>query len=249
MSCFSGKKAVVIGGSGGIGKALSYQLVCSGASLCIQGGHDSPEFTGYIEKLKNCSVSADTKISREILHFDAENFTDLCRTKLAEILDGTDILCVCFGPFLQKSLDKTTLEEWQRIALLDYALPGYCTSTVLPYMIRKRWGRILLFGGTRTYSLQAFRTNAAYAGAKTAVCSLVRSIACEYGDKGITCNALLPGFTNTEYLDNSEKAVLAEKMPGGTLITPESVAVSGMMLLENENLNGVLLNIDRGWNP
>ena len=135
------------------------------------------------------------------------------------------------------------------MALLNYALPGLLVSTALPYMISNKWGRILLFGGTRTQNVNGFLTNAAYAGAKTGVCSLVRSVALAYAPYGITCNALLPGMTDTEYVSQQTRASLAKKMPSKKLISTMTVAESGMFLLEQAELNGVLLNVDSGWDP
>ncbi len=250
MGQFSGKKALVIGGSGGIGKELSRLLVVSGASVIIHGGHETPDFIRFIEDLQRIADVMDTHISvgKTTVFFENSDFSKECHA-LDTFLAQADILCVCFGPFLQKSLDTTTLEDWQRISLLNYALPGYCVSSALRYMTERKWGRILLFGGTRTYSVNAFKTNAAYAGAKTAVCSLVRSVAGSYAIHGITCNALVPGFVETEYQGIDEKKKLADRFPGGSLITAAAVAKYGMFLLESQDLNGVLLNADRGWNP
>ena len=69
----------------------------------------------------------------------------------------------------------------------------------------------------------------------------------EYAGFGITCNAVLPGFTETEYLSEKTKEVLRKKMPSGSLISPETIADGGMYLLQSPEINGVLLNIDGGW--
>jgi NAD(P)-dependent dehydrogenase (short-subunit alcohol dehydrogenase family) len=111
------------------------------------------------------------------------------------------------------------------------------------------WGRILLFGGTGTQGVAGFRTNAAYAGAKTAVSSLVKSVACEYAACGITCNALLPGFTDTEYLSDETRDALKAKIPGGVLLTPAQIAQSARFVLTHAEINGALINLDKGWKP
>jgi NAD(P)-dependent dehydrogenase (short-subunit alcohol dehydrogenase family) len=109
------------------------------------------------------------------------------------------------------------------------------------------WGRILLFGGTGTHVVAGFRTNAAYAGAKTAVSSLVKSVACAYAPAGITCNALLPGFTDTEYLSDSLRQDLKAKIPGGELLTPQEIAQTAEHILCSPGINGALINVDKGW--
>lgn len=255
MGIFSGKKAVIIGGSGGIGQAISKKLASTDAFLTVHGGHDSSKFDSFIKELNSISDrrsfstgSAKEKVQQTVFQIASENFNSVCSTKLKPLLEDADIVCICFGPFVQKMITETTLQDWNDMALLNYALPGFCVSTALPNMLRKKWGRFLLFGGTRTYSINGFKTNSAYAGAKTGVCSLVRSVAIEYSRFGITCNAILPGFTETEYLTEPAKEKLRQTSPSGKLISTENIAESALFLLQNEKINGALLNIDEGWN-
>ncbi len=262
---FSGKKALVVGGSGGIGAAISRLLAEAGTELVVHGGSESRRFDLLMEELTALHEEAAARLSlasAEVKKPEAlvqkltpENFNDLADSALAGKAASCDILCVCYGPFVQKPLDAMTAGDWQTVALLDYALPGLLVSLALPGMQERCWGRILLFGGTGTESRREFRTNAGYAGAKTAVGTLVQSTAAAYAHCGITCNALLPGFTQTEYTETAGSggagtaAALARKMPGGTLLLPESAARTAMFLLENPDINGALLRFDRGWSP
>ena len=244
---FAGKKALVVGGSGGIGAALSRLLAASGADLTVHGGSASPRFDALLADLSACRPQS------LVQSFSPETFADLASSPVARAAAGSDILCVCYGPFVQKPLDAMSLQDWQAAALLDYALPGFLVSRALPGMRERGWGRILLFGGTGTESRREFLTNAAYAGAKTAVGTLVQSVAASYAPYGITCNALLPGFTQTEYTETVSgpggAAALARKMPGGRLISAQSAARAAFFLLQQPDINGALLRCDRGWSP
>ena len=95
----------------------------------------------------------------------------------------------------------------------------------------------------------SFKTNAAYAGAKTALATLARSTAVCYARYGITCNVILPGFTQTEYISESEQKKHAEKMPLHKLVETENIAEAAVFLLRQPMINGAMLNVDGGWEP
>lgn len=135
------------------------------------------------------------------------------------------------------------------MAMKNLAFPGALVSAVLPHMISSGWGRILLFGGTRTDTIRGFATNAAYAAAKTALASLAKSVALSYASSGITCNVICPGFIDAANLDSGTKKALAAKNPDGNLISPTDIAELAMILLKNGLYNGTVITADKGWNP
>ncbi|MCR5762508.1 MAG: SDR family oxidoreductase [Treponema sp.] len=212
-----GKKALVIGGTSGIGLCVSKILAEKGAAVYVCGTHN-PEVSGL--NFISCN-------------FEHNGLQELEHGQLKIILEECSILCVCYGPFVQKRLHDTTFKDWQRMALLDYALPGIAVSKALVGMMKKKLGSILLFGGTRSESPRACTTNAAYLGAKTGLDVIVKSVAREYGIYGICCNAILPGFTSNA--------------PEGYLSDPFQIAEKAVYVIEQRDLNGVFLNVDYGW--
>ena len=248
MGIFAQKKAVVIGGSGGIGAKLSLKLAQEGASVLVHGGHNSQKLSDLMQTLETHALQSARHQSL-VQEITGDNLAAFPASPLMEHVKEADILCVAFGPFLQGSLEETTPKQWMDITLLNYALPGICVSATLPYMKEKRWGRILLFGGTLTHNVKAYRTNAAYGGAKTALCSLVKSTAAQYSSWGITCNGILPGLTETEYQSPQLLSMLAQKNPSGKIISSETIATAAINLLSVKEINGALLNVDDGWNP
>ena len=224
---FHGKKAVVVGGTGGLGRAITASLLDEGASVCTIGRHSVPGTESLVLEL-------DYPENRIIVIDKARE---------------ADILCVVRGPFIQKPLHETSPEEWDRMASLNLAFPGALVSAALPHMCENEWGRILLFGGTRTDAVRGFRTNAAYAAAKTGLASLAKSVALEYASMGVACNVICPGFVDTEYLESGEKAVLAGKNPDEKLISVDEIADLALFLMKNALYNGVVMPADKGWSP
>ena len=224
---FSGQTALVVGSSSGIGLAVSRTLLGLGATVCGVGRHSVPD-------IESTTLDLDNRSS--------------CQ-KVLEMAVCCDILVVVRGPFYQASLEETPSDVWESLVYANLTFPGQLVSTVLPYMREKHWGRILLFGGTRTDRIRGFRTNAAYAAAKTGISSLVLSVAQQYASEGITCNALCPGFVDSDELDPVKRGELKSKSPGSVLVSEKEIAAAAEFLLKNPSINGTILRIDRGWSP
>ena len=231
MYDITGKKAVVVGGTGGIGAAVSDMLRMRGAEV-TSTGKSKGDIALDLSMFFSDSVNSEYIAKKELLISKVYN---------------CDILCLCFGPFVQKSLTDTSFDDWKNVALLDYALQGFLTSTALRGMTERKYGRIILFGGTRTDQIRAYKTNSAYAGAKTGLSVLAKSVAAEYSRYNITCNVILPGFVNTEYLSNDLQNTLRVKMPSGKLIEKKIIADTLSFLIDTREISGVLLGIDEGW--
>ena len=114
-------------------------------------------------------------------------------------------------------------------------------------MKERKWGRILLFGGTETHLLRGFRTNAVYGAAKTGIMSLVKSVSMEYARYGLTSKALCPGFTDNGLLPEDIRLLWAKKNPDGELVNPSAVTDAALFLLKNSSYNGVVMSVDKGW--
>ena len=231
---FVNKKALVVGGTSGIGSYVAQALLREGAFVTIQGRNNStPQQT--------CGVQSHSETI--VCDLDNESGLDI----LIEKARAVDILCVAYGPFLQKPLDAVTVDEWTHTVYANLTLPGILVSTAVAHMKREKWGRILLFGGTETHVLRGFRTNAVYGAAKTGIMALIRSISMSYASFGITANAICPGFTDTPRLTLEQRSLWSKKNPDGTLLAPDSIVAAALFLLKNNACNGVLLPVDKGW--
>jgi NAD(P)-dependent dehydrogenase (short-subunit alcohol dehydrogenase family) len=241
---FEGRRAFVMGGSGGIGRAVCLALARRGASLLVHGGSSRDRLDATLDELRASGGPAAGESEGFLLRI--ERPSDLLDR--LEGLGRIDILALAFGPFLRSSLAETSASAWERLALLDLALPGALCSALLPRMAGRGWGRILLFGGSRTDSIRAYSSNAAYAAAKTGLAVLAKSLAAEGAASGVACLLACPGLVDTEYLDEAGRAGLRARAPGGSLLAPEAVAEAAVGLLAAEPCaaSGAVLSLDGG---
>jgi 3-oxoacyl-[acyl-carrier protein] reductase len=236
----AGRRALVVGGTGGIGRAVVLELARRGASLIVHGGSSAPRLESVLAEL----AAAGAEAEGFLLRIDRPS-------RLVERLPSLgriDALAVAFGPFLRKSLAATTCAEWEDAALLDLALPGALASALLPGMAERGWGRILLFGGTGTDRARPYSSNAAYASAKSGLAALTKSIAAEGAGRGIGCVLVCPGFVDTEYLDEAERERERALAPGGRLLEPSQIAGPAVDLIAAEPCaaSGAVLSMDGG---
>lgn len=235
----SGLKALVVGSTGGIGYAIAEALADGGASLVVHG-----------------RTPARTEAKAALLRERGADVSTIC----ADLASGdvpetlfaaareSDILVVAYGPFVYKPLSETTRGDWRMTAYACLALPGMLATEAAGAMAARGRGRILLFGGTRTDAVRGFKANAAYAAAKTGLGVLAKSIAAEFGPRGVSCAVLCPGFVDTEYLDDQMRTRLSAAAPRGGLIpAAEIAALAGYLVSGGMDLaNGSVIVADRG---
>jgi 3-oxoacyl-[acyl-carrier protein] reductase len=235
-----GKRALVIGGSGGIGKSVAIELARRGASLIVHGGSSRKRLDRTLAELSALGAEA----SGFLFNIDRPSQIH----ELPAPLETIDLLVLAFGPFLTKSLAATTAEDWARLCLLNLALPGALASAVLPGMLERGWGRILFFGGTGTDRVRPYSTNAAYAAAKSGLSVLTKSIAAEGADRNIGCILVCPGFVDTEYLSDAQREYLRSIAPGARLLDAGGIARNAVDLLACDPCaaSGAVISFDGG---
>ena len=235
---FSGKKALVIGGSGGIGRAVALGLAERGADLCIHGGSSPERLENTLQGVRERGARAEGFLLAIDSPVAAEAILARC--------PSPDILVCAWGPFKQGALENLDRDFWQNMVESNLIFPGTLISLCLPGMITGKWGRILLFGGTNTDTIRGFFTSAAYSAAKTGLGVIAKSVAKSSGSQGITCNVLCPGLTDTEYTSEDLKRYNREKSPGHRVLSADEVSSAALAILENPGINGSVITVDQG---
>jgi len=235
---FSGKKALVVGGTGGIGRAVALGLAERGAQVTVHGGSSLKRLDDTVAALRAMGGEGDGFL----LSIDGPEAAEQILSHCA----NPDILTCAWGPFKQGSLENLDREFWQKITENNLIFPGILVSLVISGMIERNWGRILLFGGTNTDNIRGFTTTAAYSAAKTALGVIAKSVVKIAGSRGVTCNVVCPGLTDTEYTPEEQRCYNREKSPGNRPLKPEQVAQAALAILENPGFNGVVAPVDQG---
>ena len=245
---FAGKRALVVGGSGGIGKAVALGLAKRGAAVIITGGNSPERLEHTLAEL-----NATSKISRKHSGFlckiglsDGGLSPEEAAAFILEKAPSPDILAISWGPFIKIALQETTPENWRFLVEGNLVFPGILTSLVLGDMVRRGWGRILLFGGTGTAEFRGFSDTVAYSTAKTALGTLAKSVAKTAGKAGVCCNVICPGLTATEYTTPPELAWYREKYAERKILTAEEIGYYALEVLQSSNINGAIIPVDSG---
>ena len=183
MGVLAGKTAFVTGGTGGIGAAICERFLHEGAEVAAAD-------------LEERGTNA------RFLKYDVTDEKDAADTfgKLSDEWDKLDILVNAAGIEIEKTIEETTLEEWNRIFAVNVTGTFLTSKYALPLLRKSSGASVINFG-----SYDGFIADpglAAYCATKGAVHALTRAMACDHGPEGIRVNAICPGYVDTPMLQS-----------------------------------------------
>jgi 3-oxoacyl-[acyl-carrier protein] reductase len=237
------KIAIITGGARGIGKATAEVFTKEGARVIIWDMLDEGEKTAADLRLLGFSA-AFQKIS--VTDFEAlENAAQSIVEKYGKI----DILINNAGITRDKSFMKMSHTDWQQV--IDVNLTGVfnCTKAVVPHMVSKNYGRIICTSSIVGIHGAFGQTN--YAAAKAGLIAMCRTWAKELGPKGITANAVAPGFILTDMTDAIPADIRDAQIraiPARRAGVPEDIAYTYLFLASDEAsyINGQVVGVNGG---
>ena len=236
---FSGSVAVITGGGQGIGAAVARAFAAEGAAVVVAARN-----TDRIERVaKEIQKQGGTAWAIPCDVTDPASVHNLAQG--AGRRAGTvDILVNNAGAAHSAPLAKTTLEDWNRVLTVNATGTFLCTQAFLPAMVLRKQGSIVNVASIA--GLAGARYIAAYAAAKHAVLGLTRSVAAELEGTGVTCNAVCPGFVDTEMTKESVARVVAKtkKNPDDALAAMLASAGQNRLIGVDEVARAVLALCD-----
>jgi NAD(P)-dependent dehydrogenase (short-subunit alcohol dehydrogenase family) len=185
-----GRRALVTGGNSGIGAVMARALGLAGAQVMLLARRqDALEDTA--RQLRGEGIHT------ELLSADlADTGATLAAAQAAlERWTAIDILVNAAGVNLRQPFAEVTPQAWHTQLALHLGAPFFLTQALAPGMAGRGWGRIINIASLQSY--RAFANSAPYGAGKGGIVQLTRAIAQEWGSKGITCNAIGPGFFPT----------------------------------------------------
>ena len=246
-----GRVAVVTGGGSGIGLAISRRLAGDGGSVAVldRNATSADEAAAAINASGGSAIGVEADVTDRA---GVEAAVDhVARSLGAPTILVNNAGLEQFGPFL-----KIDLDTWQRVHAVNLTGTYHCCQVVIPHMLEAGWGRIVNISSSSAQGGQPYM--AAYVSSKAAVIGLTKSLALEFGPKGITVNTIPPGFIDTPMLRASEeKGRLGGPVEEHELRTPvrrigrpEDIAAATAFLVTDEAsyVTGQVIGVNGGRN-
>ena len=223
--------ALVTGAGRGIGRAIALELAKNGCSVAVNySNSEGPanEVAAEIRAMGCEAVAVKANVG------DAAEVKEMFKT-VAEQLGAVNILVCNAGITRDNLLMRMKEAEWSDVIDTDLNSLFYCAKEAVRPMLKGRWGRIIAITSVNALRGSAGQCN--YAAAKAGMIGFIKSLAREVAAKGITANAIAPGFIDTDMtsvLSDELKEKFVESIPAGRVGTPQDVAgVAAFLASEN----------------
>ena len=240
----NGQTAVVTGGAQGIGKAIAILLARSGATVIIGdiNAHEAESVADEIARSGSQSMGIGLNVA------DLESVKS-AMTCIIDEWEKVDILVNNAGITKDSLILRLPEDAWAQVLSVNLTGAFYCTKMVLPSMVKNRNGRIVSIASIVGTMGNIGQAN--YAASKGGLIAFTKVIAREYANRGITSNAVAPGFIDTamtQAMPSEARDALIDQIPCKRLGTPEDIAHAVRFLVSHEGsyITGQVLHVNGG---
>jgi len=254
-----GKSAIVTGSTSGIGEGIATAFAKAGCNVMLNGFGDA----GKIGKMRS-DLENDNGV--KVLYSPADmtrpdQIADMVKSA-QEIFGNVDILVNNAGIQHLAPIDEFPPEKWDAIIAINLSSAFHAIRAALPGMKKKKWGRIINIASAHGLVASPFKS--AYVAAKHGIIGMTKTVALEVAEKGITCNAICPGYVKTPLVEGQiadqakarnltpeevVKNVILAAQPTKQFVTVEQISALVLFLADDNgaSVNGASLSMDGGW--
>jgi len=255
VSELTGRVALVTGGGRGIGRAVAVSLASAGADVAVSGRN-----ADVLDETVSAIRAIGRRAAAVVCDVSERGQVDAMVAQVKTDLGNPLILVNNAGIAGSAKLSDTSDDMWESMLRINATGAFYCMRTVVPMMVDAKWGRVVNVASIAARAGSAYI--AAYAASKHALLGLTRAVAAEVAARGVTVNAVCPGYVDTEMTDRSAafisvrtgrdeadaRKILEGFSPQKRLMTAEEVAALATYLCSEaaRGINGQAIVIDGG---
>ena len=254
-----GKSVIVTGSTSGIGLGIARAFAAQGCNVMLNGFGDGAQ----IEKLR-AAIAAEHKVT--VLYSSADMAKALevsaMVDQVARRFGSVDVLVNNAGIQHVAPVEEFPVEKWDQILAINLSSAFHAIRAALPGMRTRNWGRIINIASAHGLVASPFKS--AYVAAKHGLVGLTKTVALETAGKGITCNAVCPGFVLTPLVETqiNDRAkehgisredtinnVILDRQPSKEFVKVEEIAALAVFLAGDAaaSITGAAYSIDGGW--
>lgn len=248
MNLLKDKKALITGGTAGIGKEIALTYAKHGAHVAVFG--TNPERAAQImQELEQCRLFPEQKFLVELVNVADKKAVDEAVAKILAAFGTVDILVNNAGITRDGLLMKMSEEDWDQVIAVNLKSVYNTCQALVRAMIRARCGKIINISSVVGLTGNAGQVN--YAASKSGIIGFTQSLAKELAGRNVCVNCIAPGFIKTSMTDvltDAQKEGILKQIPMGRLGHPQEIADAALFLASplSNYMTGQVLTVDGG---